>query len=211
LRVATAQALVAAHPECDLLLVDDGLQHYALERDFEIAVVDAHRGLGNARLLPAGPLREPAWRLDSVDAVVLNGTGTAAPASAAPAYAMTLAGDRFVAVSDAARSESAAYFAGQRVVAIAGIGNPVRFFEHLRALGLAFEAHAFPDHHPFALEELAFPHADAIVMTQKDGIKCRGFDDARMWELPVHAQVPDELIAAIAQRVRIRRTGAAPG
>jgi len=211
LRVATARALIAAHPGCDLLLVDDGLQHYALDRDFEIAVVDAHRGLGNARLLPAGPLREPASRLDSVDAVVLNGSGTASPALKPPAFAMSLVGDRFVAVNDAARSETAAYFAGRRVVAVAGIGNPGRFFDHLRALGLQFEAHAFPDHHPFAREELAFPHADAIVMTEKDGIKCRGFDDARMWELPVHAQVPDELIASIAERVRIRRSGPAPG
>jgi len=203
-RAATAQALARAHPECSVLLVDDGLQHYALERDVEIAVVDATRGLGNGRLLPAGPLREPAWRLAGVDAIVFNGCRPVTLPGPAPRFSMTLAGETFETICGERRLASAAELARLRLVAIAGTGHPERFFEHLAALGLQFEAHAFPDHHRYDAAELAFPNADAILMTGKDAIKCRRFGDPRYWQLPVTAHVPDALVELIRARAMQR-------
>jgi tetraacyldisaccharide 4'-kinase len=145
-RAAAGQALLSAHPDVDVLLSDDGLQHYALERDMEIAVVDAERAFGNALLLPAGPLREPVSRLQSVDAVVLNGVGR--PDGVPPtALSMRVDGAEFVNLLNPSHVTGPEHFRGLRVHAIAGIGNPARFFAHLQALGIEFEAHSFPDHH----------------------------------------------------------------
>jgi tetraacyldisaccharide 4'-kinase len=204
-RRETARALLAAHPEIDTLVCDDGLQHYALARDVEIVVVDAARGLGNALPLPAGPLREPPARLAEVDAIVMNGAGRIDPLSGrVPVFAMTLEGRRFRNLADPARSATAEAFDGMRLVAVAGIGNPARFFDHLRALGLAFEAHAFPDHHRFDAAQLRFPAADAILMTEKDAIKCASFPDARMWALPVDAVTSDALATLVLERLGCR-------
>ena len=200
-RSETARALLAAHPEVDTLVCDDGLQHYALARDVEIAVVDAVRGFGNGLLLPAGPLREPRTRLARVDAVVVNGEAPPDPLGPAPVFAMALAGTRFRNLADPTRTASAADFAGLRLVAVAGIGHPERFFVHLRALGLAFEAHAFADHHRFTAEDIRFPEADAILMTEKDAIKCASFPDARMWALPVEAVTSDALATLVLERI----------
>src|SRR5690606_27610994 len=188
---------------------DDGLQHYALERDVEIAMIDAARGFGNGLPLPAGPLREPRARLERVDAVVVNGDApTHGISGPAPAFTMTLCGARFRNVRDCARTADVSEFAGRRLVAIAGIGNPARFFTHLRALGLAFEAHAFSDHHRYAAHEVRFPDADAILMTEKDAIKCASFSDARMWALPVNAVTSDALATLVLERIGHRRLAA---
>jgi tetraacyldisaccharide 4'-kinase len=174
-----------------VILSDDGLQHYQLERAFEIVVVDGVRGFGNSRMLPSGPLREPAKRVASVDAIVVNGTGqermpfTTRP----PMYMMHLSGEQFVSLAEPERTATADAFAGKRVQAIAGIGNPGRFFETLRKLGLDPVCHVFPDHHAYAREDIAYRDADIIVMTDKDAIKCRAFADPRMWRLPVAASV----------------------
>ncbi len=201
-RLATARALLEAHPEVDTLVCDDGLQHYALARDVEIAVVDAARGFGNRLPLPAGPLREPVSRLASVDAIVLNGAGRidGLPANV-PAFALALRGGRFRNLVDRNRVESAAFFRSLRLAAVAGIGNPERFFADLRALGLAFEAHAFADHHRYRAQELRLAHAEAILMTEKDAIKCAAFADARMWALPVAAVTSDDLVHLILERI----------
>jgi len=186
-RVAAARALLAAYPECDLLLCDDGLQHYRLARDVEIAVID-DRGLLNSWPLPAGPLREPAARLGSVDALVLNGDA-AVPPSRKPAFRMRLAGSTFYRLDDPRQTCEAAALAGLRLAALAGIGVPERFFEHLEKLGLKFSRHVFPDHHRFAREDLSLIDADVLLMTEKDAVKCAGFGEHVIWVLPVSAQV----------------------
>lgn len=190
-RVAAARALLAAHPECDVLIADDGLQHYRLARDFEIAVMD-ERGVGNGWFLPAGPLREPLSRLAGVDAIVLNGgafpTHLALPQSV-PRYPMKLFGTVFYRLDAPADACSAADLRGKRLHAIAGIGNPQRFFDHLHRLGLEFIAHPFPDHHRFCAADLDFPDADALLMTEKDAVKCAGMGLQETRVLRVDAQV----------------------
>jgi tetraacyldisaccharide 4'-kinase len=201
-RVAAGRALLAAHPECDVILADDGLQHYRLARDFEIVVVDAARGLGNGWLLPAGPLREPARRLGDVDALVVTAADAAAALRAWPrGFPMTLEGDRFHRVDAPAVSVEAAAFRGEGVHALAGIGNPERFFAQLRGLGIDAVTHSFPDHHPYAAADLALPGARAILMTEKDAVKCAAFADARCWYLPVRARIDPALVARIEEKL----------
>lgn len=206
-RVAAARALVAARPQCNVIVADDGLQHYRLARDFEIAVVDAMRGLGNGWQLPAGPLREPAERLDEVDAIVALVMGGASPSwSGQNAWQMTLVGDTFHRVCDPAQTQPASAFAGVGVHAVAGIGNPERFFAQLRSLRIAATGHAFPDHHCFVPGDLELPAARVILMTEKDAVKCAAFADERCWYLPVHAHIDPALVARIEEALRGRET-----
>jgi tetraacyldisaccharide 4'-kinase len=145
-RVSAARSLIATNPACNIIVSDDGLQHYRLQRDFEIAVIDGSRGTGNGLPLPAGPLRESAGRLSSVDAIVVTGDAVA-PSADTAAFAMKLEGSVFRNLLNPAFHQEADAFLGRRVHAIAGIGNPARFFDHLQRLGLSFAAHAFADHH----------------------------------------------------------------
>jgi tetraacyldisaccharide 4'-kinase len=209
-RVAAARALLAASPGCDVIISDDGLQHYRLARDMEIIVVDGHRGAGNGRMLPAGPLREPATRLASADAIVVNVSESAAVAlkTITPAaYAMSLSGSEFHNLLNPERRADADYFRSRRVHAVAGIGRPQRFFEHLRRLGVTFIAHPFPDHYPFAAADLAFVDADCIVMTEKDAVKCRGFAHEMHWVLPVAAEVDEVFGELVLSKLRKGRHG----
>lgn len=192
-RVAAARALLTAYPDCDLLLCDDGLQHYRLGRDVEIAVVDG-RGLMNGWPLPAGPLREPAARLATVDAVVANGW------SGPAAFRMALHGDRFHKLGAADEARGAAELTGRRLHAVAGIGDPGRFFRHLEALGLAFVAHPFPDHHPYAAADLAF-EGDAILTTEKDAVKFDALARLPVWVLPVAAVVEPDLAQFVLEKL----------
>ena len=199
-RPATAAALLRAHPRCDVIVSDDGLQHYALARDAEIAVIDRSRGLGNGLMLPAGPLREPASRLRSVDAVVVNGGD---PGKRLPrAVGMALEGREFRNLLNPGHVVGPGHFQRLRVHAVAGIGNPSRFFDHLRALGLTFEAHPFPDHHAYAASDLAFEGCDAIVMTEKDAVKCASFATERQWALRVDAVPGPELGELVLRTLR---------
>jgi len=179
-RIAACRALREQHPECNVIVTDDGLQHYALRRELEICVVDG-RAFGNGFLQPAGPLREPPSRLGSVDAVVTQG--------AMPGYRMELEGDKLVRFTDARDLRSAKSFAGQRVHAVAGIGDPNRFFLQLARFGLKVVPHPFPDHHPFRAEDLAFGDSDPVVMTEKDAVKCKRFAQAHFWVFPVSASL----------------------
>jgi tetraacyldisaccharide 4'-kinase len=197
-RVQAARALLAANPECDVLISDDGLQHYAMQRDIEIAVVDGRRQFGNGLLLPAGPLREPPRRLESVDAVVVNG-GSLIARVRARQYSMELRGTHLANLADPGRVESPQALSGRRVHAVAGIGNPQRFFDHLRALGLEVRPQPFPDHFAFTPADLAFAGDDPVVMTEKDAVKCRAFARASWWYLPVEAQVDAQLERDIIQ------------
>jgi tetraacyldisaccharide 4'-kinase len=192
-RAAAGNALLAAYPECDLILCDDGLQHYRLARDVEIAVVD-RRGFWNGVPMPAGPLREPVSRLREVDAVVANGWNGDA------AYRMTLAGERFELLAKVSRGGTAPEFAGKRLHAVAGIGEPQRFFDHLGALGLQFEAHAFPDHHHYTAGDLAFD-GDAILTTEKDAVKFGDLASLPVWVLPVTATVTPDLAQFVLEKI----------
>jgi tetraacyldisaccharide 4'-kinase len=176
-----------------VLVCDDGLQHLNLGRDFEIAVID-RRGYGNGLALPAGPLREAPR---AVDATVRNG----AP-PAAGEYAMRLAVVRLYALDDPSAAIEPAALAGLRLHALAGIGSPARFFDSLRGLGLDFVAHAFPDHHAFVAADLAFPDCDAVLMTEKDAVKCARFaTQARRIAVRVDAVVDDALERLILERL----------
>jgi tetraacyldisaccharide 4'-kinase len=203
-RAAAARALLALHPACDVILSDDGLQHYRLGRGIEIAVVDARRALGNGWMLPAGPLREPASRLAEVDAVVaLTAKSTDAAAPDLPgAFRMTLVGDRFVRVDDPLTSAPASTFAREGVHALAGIGHPARFFAQLAAMGITAAPHPFPDHHRFVPGDLAIADAQAILMTEKDALKCEAFADDRCWYLPVRARIDETLISLVEGKLR---------
>ena len=187
-RVAAGRALIAAHPELDLILCDDGLQHYRLARDFEIVVLD-RRGLGNGWTLPAGPLRESPARLAEIDALVLNAATAPAHASAAT-FSMLLQGEVFYHLHAPERHMTASELRGQRLHAVAGIGAPQRFFDHLSGLGIEFEAHAFPDHHAYTQADLAFGEA-VILTTEKDAVKLRAFlpPELPVWVLPVTASL----------------------
>lgn len=199
-RVAAGQALLAAHPECDVILSDDGLQHYRLRRDFEIAVVDGARRFGNEQLLPAGPLREPVSRLRSVDAVVVNGG-----LHAVGEFAMQLHGAQLYNLLNPSMQASVADFAGQRLHAIAGIGNPERFFRHLESLGLEIIRHPYPDHHPYTAADLDFGGIDAVLMTEKDAVKCAAFASEHCWVLRVDAQVDTFLTERILDKINGRQ------
>jgi tetraacyldisaccharide 4'-kinase len=205
-RAAAACALLAAHPECDLILCDDGLQHYRLRRDVEIAVID-RRGLMNGWPLPAGPLREPAGRLGQVDALVLNGNATA-PVKDVPTYAMRLAGQRFYRLDDPHITCGASALAGQALHAVAGIGEPQRFFDHLTTLGLHFAAHGFPDHHRYVAADLKFT-GDAILTTEKDALKCAGLSTLPIWVLPVDAVVEPDLARHVLDILEKKTDGSA--
>jgi tetraacyldisaccharide 4'-kinase len=191
-RAAVVAALRQAHPDCDVVVLDDGLQHYALARDLEIAVVDS-RAFGNGFMLPAGPLREPRTRLWTVDAVVAHGTDRV------KGYAMRLEGDVVHRATDARERRPVKSFAGQRVHAVAGIGDPNRFFLHLAKLGVQAVPHAFPDHHPFRATDLEFGDDAPVLMTEKDAVKCKRFAKPVHWILPVRA-VPDPAFDAWLQR-----------
>ncbi|QHS08952.1 tetraacyldisaccharide 4'-kinase [Sinimarinibacterium sp. NLF-5-8] len=191
-RVRAARALIA-QARVNIIVSDDGLQHYRLARDLEFCLVDGARGLGNGALIPAGPLRELASRLDTVDWVVINGELTAPVAAPPHTLHMRLAVDRARAL-DGSTARALASFAGQKVHAVAGIGRPARFFETLRAAGIEPIEHAFADHHGYHAQELQFGDDLPLLMTEKDAVKCERLGLQNAFFVPVTAQLlPDEV------------------
>ena len=182
-RARAVQALLSAEP-LDLILCDDGLQHYRLARDLELVLIDAVRGLGNGRCLPAGPLREPQARLQSVDAVLFNG----ASADSAEGFGFTLQPTALVNVASGERQPLDLFAPGQAVHAVAGIGNPQRFFRTLEALNWRPIAHAFADHATYSAASLEFSPSLPLLMTEKDAVKCRAFAQPDWWYLAVDAR-----------------------
>ena len=183
-RVAAVQRLLADY-KCDVVISDDGLQHYRMGRQVEIIVLDKARGLGNGLCLPAGPLRESSIRLETVNHVIINGTD------------MHIRAGKITALNDKHNVLTAEAMAGKQVCAVAGIGNPQRFFDSLKSLNLDFTTTVFSDHHAFKPEDLSDISADIIIMTEKDAVKCRAFADSRCYVLPISA----ELSAATAARL----------
>lgn len=237
-RARAGRTLLAAHPEVNVIISDDGLQHYALARDIEIAVFD-DRGAGNGCLLPAGPLREPLSRAATLTALVVNDSGGHAAKNGLhqrfsamhqmtmvpqPCYRLRQHTDTSTLAALAARAPRGC------IAAVAGIGNPARFFATLRAGGLGvkglgggtvsdgsvsdssvsddavshrpgFTEHVFPDHHAYTRAELTAIDADILIVTEKDALKCASFDDNRVWVLPVTAEVDGALIELILEKL----------
>jgi tetraacyldisaccharide 4'-kinase len=184
-RPAAAKLLLKNH-DCDIILSDDGLQHYAMQRDLEIAVVDTSRLHGNGHCLPAGPLREPIERLDCVDLVVYNGKADAR-------YRFDLEFLTAVNIATGATAELKS-FSGQKVHAVAGIGNPQRFFDQLKAEGLEIIPQVFSDHHVYTLNDLSFDDALPVLMTEKDAVKCTHLKLSTLWSVPVVAHLSAPLV-----------------
>jgi len=200
-RVAAAQALCAAHNDVDVIVSDDGLQHYRLARDCEVVVFD-HRLGGNGFLLPAGPLREPLSR--HRDATLINNPFDRALPPWPDTFLLTLEpGDAWHLASPSLR-RPLGQFAGQRIVAAAGIGSPERFFATLRGAGLTPNTLPLPDHYAYASNPFADVKADAILVTEKDAVKLGAWNDARIWVVPVEAALDHRLITLVVEKLRGR-------
>ena len=207
-RAAAGRALLAAHSEVDIIISDDGLQHYALQRDVEIVLFDG-RGAGNGWLLPAGPLREPRSR--KRDFTVVNApelTPALRAAVGGTPFRMQLHGTLAEPLQRPGQGVPLAQLAGRRIVAAAGIGNPGRFFAMLRGAGLSFGELPLPDHHDFLDQPFAQVDADIILITEKDAVKCGRIDhlkdDPRLWVVPVSAQLDAALAEQIVEKCRGR-------
>ncbi|PCJ20182.1 MAG: tetraacyldisaccharide 4'-kinase [Gammaproteobacteria bacterium] len=190
---------------CDVIISDDGLQHYALARDIEIAVVDGLKGLGNGCCLPVGPLREPPNRLNEVDLVVLNQAGDSSPLDGYSVnsdylYKMDIAPEGLYSVASLVSSSSTAMDVnnlGPKVHGVAGIGNPDRFFASLRKQGFDVVEHRFPDHYQYQSGDLQFGDSLAVVMTEKDAIKCTHFCLDSHYYLKVSSHVDDSMMSRL--------------
>ncbi|MBS1144862.1 MAG: tetraacyldisaccharide 4-kinase [Proteobacteria bacterium] len=203
-RAEAGAALLAAHPEVNVLLCDDGLQHHALARDVELVVFDA-RGAGNGWRLPVGPLREPLSRLATVDAIIGNNLKSTL-SGAAPGFEMRLLPGEFYRLDDPSQTCTAERFHGRSpLYALAGIGNPERFFQTLAALGLDCKTQAFPDHHRYTAADLTFAQDGILLMTEKDAVKCAGLTAGETWVLPVEAELSPALIEHIVEKLRGRQ------
>lgn len=202
-RAAAAVALAAAG--CDVVVCDDGLQHYRLARDVEIEVQDVRRRYGNGLLLPAGPLREPLERAADCTLRVLNLGVAAGDAGAACAgeWPMRLGIGELRPLAGG-RGLPLAAFTGQRVHALAGIGEPERFFSMLRDAGIGVVPHAFPDHHAYTPADFGFGSPLPVLMTEKDAVKCMAFAQPGWHAVPVMAQLPEAFWQALLARLPAR-------
>jgi tetraacyldisaccharide 4'-kinase len=193
-RAEAGSRLLASH-DCDLVLSDDGLQHYALERDLEIVVIDGERRFGNGLCLPAGPLREPTRRLRRADLVIVNGLAQA------DEYSMQVGAKEAVAL-DGGEIRSLSEFTGTRHHALAGIGHPERFFSTLREAGLQPICHPFPDHYSYTEDEMAAFSGETVLMTEKDGVKCEQFARPGFWCVPATAMPDEAFQRALVEKIK---------
>lgn len=199
-RVADAQVLLDRF-DCDVLIADDGLQHYALIRDIEIVVVDGVRRFGNGYCLPAGPLREPVRRLNAVDFVVVNGKADNTQ------YGMTFRMGRAVNLCRPQTTRSLKSFVGTPINALAGIGNPDRFYKMLRNLGMIVTEYSFPDHHRYSPKDLQFNDGRPVLMTEKDAVKLKQVNEPNFWYVPVTAVPEDPFSTELINTLRDRQHG----
>ena len=201
-RVAAAQALLK-YTDCNVIISDDGLQHYALGRDIEIAVVDGIRRYGNEKCLPAGPLREPVKRVEQVNFRIAN--GIAGPNEFSMSYQI----EKLHRADDPSVTMELASLKDQTVHAIAGIGHPQRFFDQLRHSGLEIIEHPFADHYPFKREDLDFGELQPIIITEKDAVKCQRFYLHNVWYQPIKAKLDYHFIEqflVILERIHGQKT-----
>ncbi|MDD2743545.1 MAG: tetraacyldisaccharide 4'-kinase, partial [Rhodocyclaceae bacterium] len=203
-RVSAGRGLLAAHPEIDLILCDDGLQHTRLARDIELAIFDG-RGVGNGWRLPVGPLREPLQRLVTVDAIICHNFSGQQMPPVVPQFAMSLRAEKFYRLDDPQKTCLAEALVGKKLHAVAGIGDPKRFFRTLESLGLTFTAHPFPDHHAYSAADLAFADAGILLMTEKDAVKCAALTLGETWVLPVVAELSPALTDLIVEKINGRQ------
>jgi tetraacyldisaccharide 4'-kinase len=195
LRIDAARLLLEKS-DCDVILSDDGLQHYALNRDIEIAVIDGERRFGNGYCLPAGPLREPIDRLQGVDFIVVNGEK-----SEDNEFSMEITGNIAVNLVTG-QQKKLQEFNATSCHALAGIGNPDRFFKLLESVGLACETHGFPDHYKFQPSDILFPSQKPVLMTEKDAVKCMAFAGNQHWYIPVKAALDASFAAQLLELLR---------
>lgn len=193
-RVAAVKAMLQHYPACNLILSDDGLQHYRLQRDVEIAVIDGVRFFGNGQLLPAGPMREPLRRLAKTDYRIVNG-GVMDGASQ-----MMIEPKSWISVLTNEHREVRPVNS-EKVHAVAGIGHPDKFFNLLREFGYEVIAHPFPDHHLFSAADFDFGDGLPVLMTEKDAVKCEKFADRRMWYLQIAAKLDETFLEQLKSRV----------
>jgi len=203
-RLASIDQLLKAHP-CDVIISDDGMQHYKLPRDIQIAVIDAQRQLGNGYCLPAGPLREKKERLKTCDFIVVNGgfsTDLSILNQDVESYCtnMNLSGKTLINLSSN-KEKPISDFTGKKVQALTGIGNPQRFYLTLRKHDIHVTENSFPDHHAFTQDDLAFDRDELILMTEKDAVKCQSLikDSNAYWYLPVSADLSEEFETKIIE------------
>lgn len=220
-RVQAVHSLLNQHA-CNVIISDDGLQHLALGRNIEVVLIDGMRGFGNGYCLPAGPLREPEERLMTTDFCVINTSEQSPTAtaqsfsqklkyknlSASPVYSMQLKPLNLRRVMDPTQSLTLEQLIAQLgtskipdIHALAGIGNPERFFQLLTDLGLKFTQHIFLDHHFFNREDIALTPHGMVIMTEKDAIKCRSFADERHWFLPVTAVMDENFVRQFRKKI----------
>lgn len=189
---------IVRHNKVNIIISDDGLQHYGLERDVEIAVIDGDRRFGNGYSLPMGPLREPESRLDNVDLIVVNGGNTHNPRE----HTMRLVCQDVYSLSHPKNVLNIDHFKGKLVHAIAGIGYPERFFQQLRDLGLEVIPHAFPDHYAFSPADVAFGDQLPVLMTEKDAVKCKHFANSKHWVVAVTVDLPASFADTLLQLIK---------
>ena len=190
-RVADVE-LLCKNNNIDLILTDDGLQHYRLQRDLELVVIDHQRQFGNGFSLPAGPLREPVSRLKKSSWCIYNGGESDYSFKIEPSFVKQLSSDR---------KESLNFFKGSFVHAVAGIGNPERFFNMLRELGLNIIEHAFSDHYQFSENDLKFNDNLPVLMTEKDSVKCGGFTNKKLWFVAIDIKLSDRFLIDFKKQV----------
>ena len=186
------------HADCNIVLSDDGLQHYAMSRVLEIVTVDGKRRFGNGHCLPAGPLREPVRRIHEADLVIGNGDVVNTQG-----YVMHMQSQVLRRVDGSRETMTLKELAGQAVNAVAGIGYPQRFFTELKNLGCQINEHAFRDHHHFSVDDFKFDHGELLVMTAKDAVKCQSFAQPHWWYLPVEAKPNEVFLQALEQKLRL--------
>lgn len=181
---AQAVATLLADGKCDIVISDDGLQHYRLSRTLEVVVVDGQRKFGNQQLLPAGPLREPVGRIKDADMVIYNNDQNV------DAFRMKIVSENLVPLNDAVPTKDICDFSGKKVHAIAGIGHPQRFFNLLEKMDMQIDAHPFPDHHVFNKGDVNFPDDYPVIMTEKDAVKCMSLAVKNCWYIKINIE-PD--------------------
>lgn len=187
--------------KCDLIICDDGMQHYSLERDIEIAVIDGHRRFGNGYCLPAGPLREPVSRLKDVDMLVSKYIADRHE------FKMEYSYDNLVSIAKPTRVLSISELDSGKVHAVAGIGNPYPFFSYLRGEKLQVIEHEFPDHYFFTKKDICFDDNLPVIMTEKDAIKCSDLKEKNYWYLPVKVSMPKSFTYRLDQLLKEIQNG----